>query len=828
MQRNNIQVLTIGYIDSDEFWPRIFRQQRLGKINKADNDNLLAAKIIFVPVATDGPPTGYTTTLELTGKTSQVYELLSISQAEVDSIAASTSQQQLGSATFATPNEAKETVVSALIAALQRVETNSKEVKDEITANASLEGIQKIIIKEALASARENIEEWQKAVEENIERPWEKLNACFVDREAGTETILENIQKLTESVDDFLKQLAADENNSELLKVIGLTFLEKVPPFYPELSDGVKTKLLEMVCPFIIEDTEEERPELVTIEPIEDRMFAPGIGEDSLSIHYSIQATERFPLQYAKVEIFKNDGTLAYLNDEDLPITQEGVFIWDGKMNQGASLDKFIRFDESPFEIRISASLESGSDIEFVSSIESDVEEEVDEWNDNTGMQNWVLCTKIVGGKEVQCNNAERYAKYKEASRLYKSKFKAIEETNPLEYFKDKITFDTESSKYTFLEQTIRVHKKFYPYLKQVENAIIQNYGNAVYKEVVEKYDGLINDFAIRKINNGSTPSTDLSPHSLGLAVDIDSKRNPQIIFSERPLAFFVIRYFTGTNFDPGAPKVSGFDTKRAHSIFLNKFKEINSVDFTNVNSYSHIDLYNKDSRHYPIDDLDNDVIKNSLDVIKTNLNTILDLIAKKKQSENTGIVIETTINQIESRIYSINELKNVIEPIFDRAIFSTAGKASIAYLDDVYLATILLKLSDLKDACTLLRNDYNDADLSSINKLREFVATSFSIDFVRIQPVADEYFDFVSALKLYGYDGFDVYGKDLLIQFLNRDFGNELGKDGFCDMSESLMEGILLDLFSNITEWGGHYNGKKDWMHFGIPGRNYNQFINE
>ncbi|MEQ9378785.1 MAG: hypothetical protein RIG68_26590 [Imperialibacter sp.] len=122
MQRNNIQVLTIGYIESDEFWPRIFRQQRLNKINKADNDNLLAAKIIFTPVATDGPPTGYTTTLELTGKTSTVYELLSISQAEVDSIAASTSQQQLGNTTFATPNEAKETVVSALIAALERVD----------------------------------------------------------------------------------------------------------------------------------------------------------------------------------------------------------------------------------------------------------------------------------------------------------------------------------------------------------------------------------------------------------------------------------------------------------------------------------------------------------------------------------------------------------------------------------------------------------------------------------------------------------------------------------------------------------------------------------
>ena len=107
MQRNNIQVLTIGYIDSDEFWPRIFRQQRLGKINKADNDNLLAAKIIFVPASTEGPPTGYTTRLELTGKTSQVYELLSISQAEVDSIAASTSQQQLSNTTLLPPTRPK-------------------------------------------------------------------------------------------------------------------------------------------------------------------------------------------------------------------------------------------------------------------------------------------------------------------------------------------------------------------------------------------------------------------------------------------------------------------------------------------------------------------------------------------------------------------------------------------------------------------------------------------------------------------------------------------------------------------------------------------------
>ncbi|CAD5248118.1 MULTISPECIES: hypothetical protein [unclassified Imperialibacter] len=164
MQRNNIQVLTIGYIESDEFWPRIFRQQRLNKINKADNDNLLAAKIIFVPVATDGPPTGYTTTLELTGKTSQVYELLSISQAEVDSIAASTSQQQLGSATFATPNEAKETVVSALIAALADVEIS--RTKKPLVPIDMLDSIVMAVITGMVADSQAEIDENRITLEE--------------------------------------------------------------------------------------------------------------------------------------------------------------------------------------------------------------------------------------------------------------------------------------------------------------------------------------------------------------------------------------------------------------------------------------------------------------------------------------------------------------------------------------------------------------------------------------------------------------------------------------------------------------------------------------
>lgn len=132
VQRNHIDVLTIGYIDSNNFWPRVFREQRLAKIEKAPTDNLLAAKIIFMPDETDdGTINGYNVTLELTGKSQEVYELLQVSREEIDSIASQTSQQQLN-VPFATPDQARETVVNALIAALEEVEGRRELVAGEV------------------------------------------------------------------------------------------------------------------------------------------------------------------------------------------------------------------------------------------------------------------------------------------------------------------------------------------------------------------------------------------------------------------------------------------------------------------------------------------------------------------------------------------------------------------------------------------------------------------------------------------------------------------------------------------------------------------------
>ncbi|WP_258101843.1 hypothetical protein [Marinoscillum pacificum] len=123
VERNSIEVLTIGYIDSEEFWPRIFKNIRLKKIDKANTDLLLTGHIMFIPImGTDGSISGYTVELKLEGKTTQVYELLEVSQTDIELIAQETTTERLGDKPYTTPADAQREVADAMIAALQKVE----------------------------------------------------------------------------------------------------------------------------------------------------------------------------------------------------------------------------------------------------------------------------------------------------------------------------------------------------------------------------------------------------------------------------------------------------------------------------------------------------------------------------------------------------------------------------------------------------------------------------------------------------------------------------------------------------------------------------------
>ncbi|MEQ8472938.1 MAG: hypothetical protein RIC35_17220 [Marinoscillum sp.] len=126
VERNGIEVLTIGYIDSEEFWPKVFKSVRINKIAAAETDKLIAAHLMFIPIKDgEGKITSYTVALKLEGKSTGVYDLLRITQEDVEQIAEETTTKQLGGTRYDKPTDAQQAAVQALIAALEQVEQNA-------------------------------------------------------------------------------------------------------------------------------------------------------------------------------------------------------------------------------------------------------------------------------------------------------------------------------------------------------------------------------------------------------------------------------------------------------------------------------------------------------------------------------------------------------------------------------------------------------------------------------------------------------------------------------------------------------------------------------
>ena len=122
MERNGIGVVTISYVDSDELWPSILKNNALKKIEKAPDATLVAGILFFPEESMDGETRNFTASLVLEGKTNEVYDLLNISGEDMALISEDTSDELIGNQSFSKPKEAQDKVVNAMIAALQKVE----------------------------------------------------------------------------------------------------------------------------------------------------------------------------------------------------------------------------------------------------------------------------------------------------------------------------------------------------------------------------------------------------------------------------------------------------------------------------------------------------------------------------------------------------------------------------------------------------------------------------------------------------------------------------------------------------------------------------------
>ena len=91
----------------------------------------------------------------------------------------------------------------------------------------------------------------------------------------------------------------------------------------------------------------------------------------------------------------------------------------------------------------------------------------------------------------------------------------------------------------------------------------------------------------------GNSTSSSISPHGLGMALDIDATKNPQIIYNEQSAVFFLLKKATGYDFYnpnniPPVPKLH--ETKEGHETFVKLFRGTNIGELTE--KYSKIQAY--------------------------------------------------------------------------------------------------------------------------------------------------------------------------------------------------------------------------------------------
>jgi len=293
-------------------------------------------------------------------------------------------------------------------------------------------------------------------------------------------------------------------------------------------------------------------------------------------------------------------------------------------------------------------------------------------------------------------------------------------------------------------------------------------------------------------------------------------------------LVFFLLKKVTSVNFDPGAIIPSKDDTKNAHTRFLETFKNTSINDLKTA--YDDIQTYKNTENGFALGELGQDIIKTEIDEIKTNVQEIKGQIEANRQTSVIQTLSENVMNQIFLINHKIDKLDDILTSAFNTVIFTTDAKVAINYMDNTYFEQVRATLEALHNQMQNLQNElaqptfnYSPANLDS------FLDTGFSVDLVNAQAISDEYSTFITEVSQINaaYSNLSMFGTALRNQVNGIGFENVLLEDGFCDLEENLLEAILTEAIqSQNAEWGGQYNSKKDWMHFGIDGYHYEDYL--
>jgi len=401
------------------------------------------------------------------------------------------------------------------------------------------------MIKDALKRLKEEIDFW---LSNNDKGPLDEeellkllsLPDCLPKDADRLQLALDRIAEYLENPESLLSLInEGDTNKARIEELVSKPENGEQSPYEAGLTEEQWNELITMICPYLIE--EEERPELVSMEPITDDQFAAGIDNDKLKITYSITTTEKYPLQYAKLEVYKNDGTLAYVKSEGLEIGEGKEFEWDGQVNQNVPAgDKvYMRSDESPFTIKVIASIGQDFADPFQTEIEGSVHPDVDAFLDNYNVAKYIEATGDMGKFEYYQQLATFM--FDEVT-SDQTDLDVIERfTNPLDYLGAKVR------ERIFLGREVVVHDHYWAYLEILDGKLTPYHNHSDYT---------MGNISIR-FQRGSNKK--VSNHSYGMALDVKDTRNPYL---EAPSLYF-LQLLTDFKFyqNPSNPE----DLKAAH-----------------------------------------------------------------------------------------------------------------------------------------------------------------------------------------------------------------------------------------------------------------------
>ncbi len=476
---------------------------------------------------------------------------------------------------------------------------------------------------------------------------------CLPEEEAQLEAVLARIEDYLEDTEALLNLIKEDDANKARIEELTAKLTGKQPPYVAGLTETEWNELIEMICPYLVE--EKERPDLVTIEPITDELFAPGIDSDKLEIKYSVETTKRYPLSYAKFEIYREDGKLVYVSDL-IEIKINNKEQWDGKMNQGERSGDFIRHDDGKFTIKVSAATGQDFGDQFEANTTAQVDEDADKWRDFDHQDIGVA------------SDYWSFDTFKGLKTEYETSLEEISDEHPLDYLNESLVL------IEFLGQG--------PFLLNIRfGYVLKLFEQSLPTSKRSEYESFLNTVSFDSKLRMTPLGSGVSNHALGFALDLDAPENPMITDA---YLYHFIEFVTGIeSFYGRRERTNSFidELKSTHNTFVDrlKVKSDNPVAWEDlIESAEKIEAFENrepDSETFPLyflADVAGNIPLDDLEVIRMSIENLND--ANIKEEEITEICNKALANLklIETQITSLQSIATEYEEGMFRKYFAS------------------------------------------------------------------------------------------------------------------------------------------------------------